>query len=92
MLSRIIVSSYILFIEIALWLTLFVSIVGGWQISREFFDGSIFVVIFGIAVWYIMAVVFVGAFLVLEDIRQRVKNIEASKSLDLHRNTGALQT
>ena len=58
MLSRIIVSSYKPFIEIALWLTLLVSIVGGWQISRELFDGSFFVVIFVIAVWFIMAVVF----------------------------------
>ena len=82
MLSRIIVSAYKPFIEIALWLTLFVSIVGGWQISRELFDGSFFVVIFVIAVWFIMAVVFFGAFLVLEDIRERVKNIEASQSSD----------
>ena len=82
MLSRLIVSSYKPFIEIALGLTLFVSIVGGWQISRELFDGSIFVVIFEIAVWFIVAVVFFGAFLVPEDIRDRVKNIEASRSAD----------
>ena len=78
MLSRIIVNSYKQFIEIALWLSLLIAIVVGWQVPSTFFGGLLGVIV-GIIVWFIMAVVFFGAFLVLEDIRERVKNIEGSK-------------
>ena len=80
MLSGLIVNSYKLFIEIALWLSLMMSIIVGWQAHSTFFGGILGVIV-GITIWFIMAVIFFGAFLVLEDIRERVKNIEASKQV-----------
>ena len=83
MLSRIIVSSFKQCIEIALWLSFLGSFILGWKISKLLFGSvSISGMFFGIVVWFAIAVGFFGALLVLEDLRERVKNIEASKSSD----------
>lgn len=84
MLSTLIVNSYKIFIEISLWLSLLLSILGGWFTSSRFIGssmsfGSFMSVVVAVFIWFIVAVVVFGTFLVLEDIRQRVKNIETSK-------------
>ena len=81
MISSAIVSSYKQCIEIALWLSFLVSILVGWTIFTIFF-GSFFSMLIALASWFVIAVGFFGALLVLEDIRERVKNIEASKLID----------
>ena len=70
MLSKLIVNAYKIIIEVALWATLFIAIVAGWHIS------DITGALFGAVVWLFGATVFFGAFLVLLDIRGRVKSIE----------------
>jgi hypothetical protein len=73
MLSRIIVSSWAVLIEISLWLLLLAALVGGWQ------AGGIGGAIGGLVVAFIIGSMFLGAFLVLEDIRKSVKAIENRK-------------
>jgi hypothetical protein len=73
MLSKIVVNIYMVLLEIGLWLILLVGAIAGWQ-AYGFFGmivGIVFAAIFG--------AVFFGAFLVLEDIRNRVKSIESRK-------------
>lgn len=78
MLSKLIVNSYKMFIEISLWLSLLFSINVAWLISSIYSDEFISVAVaVAVLIWFIVAVVVFGTFLVLEDIRQRVKNIEA---------------
>lgn len=69
-LSKIVVKMYGTLIEIALWLVVLVALVGGWQANG--FLGAVAALI-GAS---ILAAVFFGAFLVLEDIRTRVRAIE----------------
>lgn len=73
MLSRIVVSMYAVLLEVGLWLILLVGLIGGWQVHGflGMLVGVVFAAIFG--------AVFFGAFLVLEDIRSRVKAIEQKK-------------
>lgn len=70
MLSKLIVSSYAMLLEISIWLILVGSLIGGW--SAKGFGGAIgaFVATF------IFCVVVFGAFLILSDIRQSVRAIE----------------
>ena len=70
MLSKFIVTSYATLLEVALWLILLVSIVVGWNL------GGFWGVLGGLIIWFIVAVTFFGAFLVLSDIRQSVRAIE----------------
>lgn len=56
--------------EVALWATLFTAIIAGWRIS------DIAGALFDAVVWLVVATVFFGAFLLLLDIRGRVKSIE----------------
>jgi len=81
MLSKIIVSAYATFIEISLWLSLLVFIVGGWNFSNPITGqgGGLIGAIIALIIWFVIAVVFFGAFLVLEDIRKSVKRIEEAK-------------
>jgi hypothetical protein len=72
MLSRIIINSYATLIEISLWLILVGSLIGGWQ------AGGFFGAIGGLLTAFVVGSMFLGAFLVLEDIRKYVKEI-ASK-------------
>ena len=73
MLSRMIVSLWAVLIEISLWLMLVSGIVGGWR------AGGIGSAIGGLVVAFILGSMFLGAFLVLEDIRKSVKAIEKQK-------------
>ena len=81
MLSKIIVNSYKAFIEISLWLSLLVFVISGWSTGSSPFGGGggFMGAVIGAILWFVFAVVFFGAFLVLEDIRDRLKNIESSK-------------
>ncbi len=70
MLSKIIINSYKLLIEIVLWLSLVAFVVGGWNIPTSYYDTAGFIgAIGGLIVWLIIAVIVFGAFLVLLDIR-----------------------
>lgn len=70
MLSKLVVSLYKGLLEIALWLLLVAGFIGGWQ-ADGFLTG-----ILGLVGAAIFGAVFFGAFLVLNDIRDRVKAIE----------------
>lgn len=70
MLSKIVVNLYTVLLEIGLWLLLLGGLIGGWQ------AGGFFSAIVGLVVAAIFGAVFFGAFLVLNDIRARVKSIE----------------
>ena len=72
MLTKMIVSSYEVLIEITLWLFLLICLVAGWKIGDGFIGG-----IGGLIVGFAFAVMFFGAFLVLHDIRKSVRAIES---------------
>jgi len=73
MLSKIVVNMYSVLLEIGLWLILIAGAIVGWQAKG--FIGAIG----GIVGAAIFGAVFFGAFLVLDDIRNRVKVIENKK-------------
>lgn len=73
MLSKIVVKMYTILLEIGLWLILLTGLIGGWQAKG--FVGAIG----GLVAAAIFGAVFFGAFLVLDDIRARVKAIEERK-------------
>jgi len=72
-LSKIVVKLYAVLIEVALWLVLIGSFIGGWQANG--FLGAVGSVI----VSTILASVFFGAFLVINEIRDKVTAIEAHR-------------
>lgn len=74
MLSRFVVNVYTVLLEIGLWLTLVVGLIGGW--AAKGFMGAIG----GVIAAAIFGAVFFGAFLVLDDIRHRLKAIEVKAS------------
>ena len=74
MLSKIIVSSYSIFLEIAIWLTLIGGFIGGWA-AHGFFTA-----IGGLIASFVFCVVVFGAFLTLIDIQKSVRAIEAKNS------------
>ena len=74
MLSKIIVTSYALFLEIALWVTLVGSFIGGWAASG-FFAG-----ILALIAAFVVCVVVFGGFLTIIDIKKAVRSIEAMKN------------
>lgn len=69
-LSKIVVNLYTVLLEIGLWLLLLVGLIGGWQ------GGGFFGAIGGLIGAAIFGAVFFGAFLVLNDIRTRVRAIQ----------------
>ena len=73
MLSKIVVNLYTVLLEVGLWLMLLVGAIGGWQASG--FLGMII----GVVLAAVFGAVFFGAFLVLDDIRNRVTAIEGRK-------------
>lgn len=73
-LSKIIVKLYAVIIEVGLWLVLLGSLIGGWQANG--FVGAITTLI-GAS---ILAAVFFGAFLVINEIRDRLVAIERYKA------------
>lgn len=70
MLSKIVVNLYTALLEIGLWFLLIIGFIAGWQ------SGGFFGAIIGLVGAAIFGAVFFGAFLVLNDIRARVKAIE----------------
>jgi len=74
MLSKMIVSSYEMLIEISLWLFLLIALIGGWMAKG--FIGAII----GSLLGFVFAVMFFGAFLVLSDIRKSVRAIEERRT------------
>jgi len=70
MLSKFVVGVYKVLLEIGLWLLLIAGFIGGWQT-----DGLL-TALLGLIGAAIFGAVFFGAFLVLNDIRDRVKAIE----------------
>ena len=76
MLTKIIVSSYEILIEIALWFFLIGCLVFGWNAGKH--SGNAFLSSIGaLIVGFFFAVIFFGAFLVLSDIRKSVRALEA---------------
>jgi hypothetical protein len=73
MLSKIIVDSWSILIEISLWLLLLTGLITGWN------AGGFLGAIGGLIGAFIFGSMFLGAFLVLEDIRKSVKVIENRK-------------
>ena len=92
MLSRLIVNSYRIFVEICLWLSLFFFLIVGWNFpilldeevlsksGRGFFSlasiSGIKGAIVGAIAWFLTAIILMGRLLMLGDIRSRVRNIE----------------
>jgi len=74
MLSKLIVSSYHMLIEISLWLFLLMAVIGGWM-AKGFMGG-----VAGLLIGFVFAVMFFGAFLVLSDIRKSVRAIEERRA------------
>ncbi len=72
-LSKIIVSSYTVLLEVVIWLTLIGSFIGGW-VAHGFF-GAIGGLIFA----FIVCIAVFGAFLMLADIQKSVRAIEEKK-------------
>ena len=92
MLAKLIVNFHRIFIEICLWLSLFLFLIIGWNFpillgedilsesGRGFFSlasiSGLKGAIIGVVAWFLTAVVFLGRFLILGDIRRRITNIE----------------
>lgn len=70
LLSKVVVSIYEVLLEIGLWLLLIGGFIGGWQ------TGGFLGAIGGLIGSAIFGAVFFGAFIVLNDIRARVKIIQ----------------
>lgn len=70
MLSKIVVNMYTVLLEIGLWLLLLAGVIFGWQ------SQGIVGAIGGLIGAAIFGAVFFGAFLVINDIRATVKEIE----------------
>ncbi|WP_178861611.1 hypothetical protein [Thiomicrorhabdus cannonii] len=73
MLSKLVVSLYSVLLEVALWLILLGGFITGWQ------SGGFFGAIGGLIGAAIFGAVIFGAFLVLNDIRQKVDSIASKK-------------
>ncbi len=73
MLSKLIVGAWSTLIEISLWLLLVVGFIGGWQ------AGGFLGAITGLVISFIIGAMFLGAFLVLDDIRKTVKAIQSKE-------------
>jgi hypothetical protein len=71
MLSKLIVKSYGLLLEVALWLFLVTSFIGGWS------SGGLGGALAALGVAFVLSVVFFGALLVLLDIRDSLRAIRA---------------
>lgn len=73
MLSKMVVKLYSGLLEVGLWLMLLIGLVGGYQ------SGGFFGAIIGVVVAAIFGAIIFGAFLVLDDIRKRVNEIESKE-------------
>lgn len=73
MLLKLVVNLYTVLLEIGLWVILLAVAIGGWQTNGW---GCAIVGLFGAAMF---GAVFFGAFLVLDDIRNRLRAIQNKK-------------
>jgi hypothetical protein len=85
MLSRIIVSSYAVLLEIAMWIILLVAFIGGWSAS------GFFVGLGALIGAFVFCVVVFGAFLTLVDIRQAVRAIQEKQKSSIEPNAHSTQ-
>ena len=69
MLSKMIVKSWSILLEISLWLLLLIGLISGWQ------SGGFLGAIAGLVIGFILGSMLLGAFLVLDEIRKHVKEI-----------------
>ena len=78
MLTRLIVSFYSGIIEISLWLFIAIGGVAGYQLASTFLHRDLVFVggIVGAAIVFVIAAVLFGGFLVIDDIRRAVRNLE----------------
>ncbi len=74
MLTRMIRELFEPLIEMILWISLVVALVGGWKANRLL--GSLFALL----IWLLTSVLFIGLALIIVDIRNAVKRIEDSRS------------
>jgi FtsH-binding integral membrane protein len=74
MLSKLIVSSYGILLEIAMWVIIIGSFIGGWV--RSGFGAALLALV----VAFIFCIVFFGAFLIFVDIQKAVRSIEARQN------------
>jgi len=70
MLTKIIVSSFAVLIEICIWIVLVAALIGGWQFQGFF--GAEGALIFA----FVLCVIIFGAFGILLDIRNTVREIQ----------------
>lgn len=78
MLSKLVVEIYSALLELGLWILLAAGAVGGWRAaSDEGTAAAVFGALAGFLTAAVLGAVFFGAFLVLNDIRARVKEIES---------------
>lgn len=73
-LSKIIVSSYAVLLEVVIWLTLIASFIGGW-VAYGFLGA-----IGGLVVAFIVSIAVFGAFLILSDIQKSMRAMEAKNN------------
>ena len=69
MLSKFIVEFYGMLVEIFLWILMVIGLVAGWQ------AGGFFGAIGGLIISFISMTILIGAFLILDDIRNNLKAI-----------------
>ncbi|AOU97713.1 hypothetical protein BI364_07375 [Acidihalobacter yilgarnensis] len=70
-LSKIIVSSYAVLLEVAIWLILICGFIGGWVVGHGFIEA-----LGGLVVSFIFCVVVLGAFLTIADIQKTIREIQ----------------
>ncbi|MYJ94632.1 MAG: hypothetical protein F4053_03280 [Proteobacteria bacterium] len=74
MLKNLILGSYSILIEVALWLLFAAALIGGYMVNE------VIGAIVGLILAFLFAVLVVAPFLLIEDIRNRVRRIEAAKT------------
>ena len=73
MLTKIIRELFEPLVEVILWISLLVALIGGWQANG--LVGSFLALL----IWLLMSVLFIGLALIIVDIRNAVKRIEDSR-------------
>ena len=79
MLTKLIVSSYEKLVEVTLWIFLLACVIGGSYLG-SLSDNAIYGGVGGLVLGFVVAVLLFGAFLILGDIRNSVRKIEAQNA------------
>ena len=79
-LSDMLVNGFQQLIELILWLSLLIFLVGGWTLNQ------VMGLVVGFLLWLVIMSVFCSLFIMVYDIRIRLKNIEKSASLGKKEN------